>query len=74
MTLELKVNPMLNGALSKDEFLEQYSRYLKEFYISSRIDATKNYHYDYLYNQYLEAYKYGSKEDYKRWLGRRNSK
>ena len=72
MTLEGKVNPMLKGALTKDEFLEQYSRYLKEFYISSRIDATKNYHYDYLYNEYLEAYKYGSKEEVNKWLERKD--
>ena len=72
MPLEGKVNPMLKGALTKDEFLEQYSRYINEFYICSRIDATKNYHYDYLYNEYLEAYKYGSKEEVNKWLERKD--
>ena len=62
MPLEGKVNPRLKGALTRDEFIEQYARYLTLFYINSWVDASKNWHYDFLYNEYLEAYKYDEDE------------
>ena len=66
MTLEGKVNPRLKGALTKDEFLEQYSELIKSTYMIGTST-------DDLYNEYLEAYKY-DEEEYKKWLERRNPK
>ena len=62
---------MTKGALTRDEFIEQYARYLTLFYINSWANASKNWHYDFLYNEYLEAYKYGSKEEVNKWLERK---
>ena len=68
MPREGKTNPRLKGALTKDEFLEQYSKFIKGFYYTygnfNSIDE--------LYNGYLETYKYGSKEEVNKWLERKN--
>ena len=72
MTLEGKVNPRLKGALTKDEFLEQYSKFIKGFYYNIIDREFHNKSIDDLYNHYLESYKY-DEENYKIWLERRAS-
>ena len=74
MTLEGKVNPRLKGALTREEFLEQYSKFIKSVKpIIEEGSFYKIYNIDDLYNHYLEAYKY-DEEAYKEWLERRNTK
>ena len=81
MTLEGIHNPRLKGAYTREEFKKSYMSYIiafskkiaitkdREFLVDDKVDRDSI--ISYLYNEYLEAYKY-DEDDYKEWLERRN--
>ena len=85
MTLEGLTNPRLKGALTRQEFKVAYSKHIlfkfsiikftprnikdREFLVDGKVN--KDNVISYLYNEYLEAYKYDEVE-YKKWLERMN--